>query len=424
MAVPPPASWIYAPLDIYSTNDSIYFTWWCGASADVVTGCTVTIYNSTGTAYTTDVTTQGEAYTWSFRRPVDTLGVTSGNHYTIMVYGYNTEGHGDAATAVVYFYDRPIVSVNYPTPNEVITELPLTVSWSVSDATGIARQYLWLHDSHDSTKLYKILLRDARTYRIDEASGVMTNGETYRLTIRVVNGVDLSSDTEVLFSTAWTPPASPTATVQVDEDAMAANITVSSGDGDGTEPATASLMVTRVSSDGTRWVVGSELAIGDTVTDPLPPLGMPFSYEVSAFTDAGGIATTTVPVIIETDCWTMNCGQNAELVQKLQYTPTSSWAMEHGGSSYHFADGGTGEGLPVFYPTDTRDQSGTLSYHEIDGNVVDTIRKRSMVYPVIWLRDPLGHRWRAHAVPSYTRELGPYWKISISWDAVRWKEAW
>ena len=321
-------------------------------------------------------------------------------------------------------YAAPAVVITSPASDgDTLDELPVVVTWTVTDPTGVSSQTVTLSD--DNGAVYSATVgNSARSLSIGSDAASIANLTTYSVTVRVTGGSGLATSAVREFGTDWAPPVSPTATVQVDEDAMAASVTVFSGEDSETAPETASLMVTRIGADGSRWVVGSELASGDTVTDPLPPLGVEYSYEVTASAATGATSTVTYTETIQTGCWAFNCSQAAALVHVLRHNPTSSWSMEHGGSSYHFADGGAGDGLPVFYPTDTRDQSGALSFHAIDSEDVDIVRDRSMAHPVMWLRDPFGHRWRAHVVPSYSREVGPYWKLSMRWDAVRWEEAW
>ncbi len=54
---------------------------------------------------------------------------------------------------------------------------------------------------------------------------------------------------------------------------------------------------------------------------------------------------------------------------------------------------------------------------------VDALYALLDAHPVGWLRDPFGHRWRAHMTPKDSRGLGEVWQLAIDWDAVRWQEA-
>ena len=108
----------------------------------------------------------------------------------------------------------------------------------------------------------------------------------------------------------------------------------------------------------------------------------------------------------------------------MRYNPDASYSLVQGGASYHFADGGAGGGRPVFYPTTDRDESGGLKFATVGSGDADRLRALCDRYPVAWLRDPFGHRWRARVKPSWSHGVGELWPLSISWEAVRWEEAW
>lgn len=189
-------------------------------------------------------------------------------------------------------------------------------------------------------------------------------------------------------------------------------------------PLTDTLMVVRVNPDGTRHVLADDLESGDSVTDPLPPLGVEYAYEVT------GIAATGVPSIpasipttITTTYWAMNFGTGAAEVVLARFNPKASYSVEQGGELYHFADGGEGDGLPVWYSTTERDVSGADTWDTLTHATADRLDALMRRYPVGWLRDPFGHRWRARMKPKFSHGIGKLWQVSVDWDAVRWVEA-
>ena len=425
MAVPPPASWIDAPKNVYATDGMVSLRWWCGGSQDVVTGCTLTVATSGATVYTTDVTAQSSTYEWRYNASMATLGMDTPGTYTISVYGYNGEGNGDAASATVKVYAAPVVSILSPADGEVVTGLPFTASWTASDSTGIAEQALYLYDSSLATLyLYRTLDGSARSFTFDVGDGTLANGNGYRLIVGAFSGVGLYSSDTARFTTEWMPPAQPTATVTTDPTDLSVSVTVFEGEGEGDEPATASLMVTRIGADGMRWIVGFELASGYTLTDPLPPLGVEYSYEITAVSNTGATSVTTVAHVVESRAWALNFGAAAGEVMTFAGNPKASYSLDQGGEAYHFADGGAGDGLPVWYGTTDRDESGTLSFDTVGPADTDRLRELCRQYPVGWIRDPFGHRWRAHVHPKISHGTGDLWAASVTWDAVRYREAW
>ena len=189
-------------------------------------------------------------------------------------------------------------------------------------------------------------------------------------------------------------------------------------------PETESVTVQRVNPDGTTWTVASNLPLGGTCIDPLPPLGVEAKYLATASAQSGATASETYGITIGGREWVLNFGNAAQEFTELLGNPQASYTLEHGGESYHFADGGTGCGLPVFYPTTDRDENGSLSFDDEMNASPDELRELCRRNPVAWLRDPFGHRWRAHVSPSTSHGVGRLWNMGIDWSAVRWREAW
>ena len=111
---------------------------------------------------------------------------------------------------------------------------------------------------------------------------------------------------------------------------------------------------------------------------------------------------------------------------KLRFNAKTDVSTTHGGESYHFADGGAGNGLPVYYATTDRDVSGKGSWDTVGHEDADRINALTLRYPVGWMRDPYGHRYRAHMRWSIDHGVPAtrVWSVSMDWDAVRFEEAW
>ena len=188
------------------------------------------------------------------------------------------------------------------------------------------------------------------------------------------------------------------------------------------QPMYDSVDVIRVNADGSTWTVASNLTTGDTVTDPLPPLGVDAVYKAVGKTSAGGMSEKLFMHGIPSTGWVLNFGDAAQETVGFIYNPQATMTLAQGGESYHFADGGMGGGFPVFYPTTDRDASGTLAFDTVLYGDSDRLLDLCRRYPVAWLRDPFGHRWRAHVRPSVSHGVGQVWPVTIAWDAVRFEE--
>ena len=119
----------------------------------------------------------------------------------------------------------------------------------------------------------------------------------------------------------------------------------------------------------------------------------------------------------------MNYGTGAAECVLARFNPKASYSMEHGGTAYHFADGGEGDGLPVWYGTSEREIGGSVTWDTLTQATADRLNALMLRHPVGWLRDPLGHRWRAHMTPKFSHGVGRVWQVAVEWDAVRWVEA-
>jgi hypothetical protein len=190
------------------------------------------------------------------------------------------------------------------------------------------------------------------------------------------------------------------------------------------QPTIESVDVQRVYADGTAWTVATGLTVGGSCIDPLPPLGVPVTYRATSSAASGSTASGEFTETFGGRDWVLNFGNAAQEHVEFIYNPQADLSLVQGGKGYHFADGGAGNGLPVFYPTTDRDYAGTLKFDTILYGDSDKVLDLCDRYPVAWLRDPFGHRWRAHVAPSVSHGVGQVWPVTLSWDDMRFEEAW
>lgn len=325
-------------------------------------------------------------------------------------------------------YAAPVVTITSPAVDGVeVSLLPITIAWEITDPTGVSSQSVRLYD--DDGMIYSVSVPSGTTaVTIGADDAQLSNGTEYRVGVIVTGGSGLSASATRIFVTDWAPPMLPTANVASDSETLGASVTVFAGEATGTlpsgTPATASLMVSRIGADGSRWVVGSGLASGDTVTDPLPPLGVEYAYEVTASAETGATASVTYTEYIRSRAWALNFGAGAGEVLMLYGNPKSSYGLDQSGEAYHFADGGMGGGMPVWYGLTDRDRSGSLSFDVVGPEDADRLEALCDAHPVGWMRDPFGHRRHCVMTPKVSHGVGQVWQLSISWDGVRWEEAW
>lgn len=187
-------------------------------------------------------------------------------------------------------------------------------------------------------------------------------------------------------------------------------------------PATSSLTVQRVAPDGSRWTVADGLLSGQQAIDPLPPLNVPYSYEVTASTEAGSAYTTIVEHTVDAGTkGAYNFGPAAAECLVTQFDFEDSGSADHGGELYHFA----GQELPLFYAVDQVDVSSDQSFHLIGRDIWERCRALFRKYPVCWARKPDGGRQRIAATASIdTKACSPVAEVSVSGDEIIFEEAW
>lgn len=317
--------------------------------------------------------------------------------------------------------DRPIVAITDPASDGTeVDDLPLTIAWDVTDVSGVSSQKVTV--ALDGDAVYtRTPATSARSLQVTRYDAAFEDGEAYTITVRVVNGYGLDTTAVRTFAIGWDLPSVPDITVDEGEGASA-SITV--GTGPGSTVPTESITVQRVAPDGSTWTVAAGLQDGDTVSDPLAPLGVDVTYRAIAYASSGASSASEAVANIRSSGWVLGFGDAAGEWLVLVGNPDASYSLEQGGELFHFADGGAGGGLPVWYGTTDRDEGGSLSFGTVGQHDSDRLRELARKWPVGWLRDPFGHRWRARILPSVKHGLGELWTVGIDWTAVRWREAW
>lgn len=403
----------------YKPTSQVSLSWTTGYS---VTSSTVDVYADGAHVSTQSATGAPMNYgiLWTWSATASTLG---GNGSTITVQATVTNVDGTSAPASVTFTvnDAPSVTLT-PAQGATVTGLPLVVSWAVDDPSGVSRQVLRIYNGQSvvyATDYTPALALDpAERSRTLFASDLLTpfeSGETYNVRITVTNGVSLSTTVTHAVGVSWTAPTPPTLT-GTEPDPATASVVVRA-----TAPL-CDIVVWRVIG-GARVVVAEGNASVEDV-DELAPLGVDVTYEAVA-TDAqtGTVSEVQTRIVrAESWAWAFNFGADAAEVVQIDGNPRASWSIDQGGELYHFADGGAGGGLPVWYGTTDRDEGGTVSFATVGPSTTDRLRDLCTAHPMGWIRDPFGRRWYAHMRPKFDYQGGNLWNVTISWDAARFVE--
>lgn len=360
---------------------------------------------------------------WSWSATASSIA-PDGSTVTIMVTLTNVTPETSAPATVTFgIYAAPTVTLS-PAGGATITGLPLTVSWSVTDPTGVSVQRLRITDDNGAT------IYDTRSvrYGVDSlspnarsvtlyASDVpsITSGTDYDITIDVTNGVGLATTVTHTVTVSWAAPTMPTLTgTEGDPDTASVSIVAQSPLND--------IVVWRVVGND-RFVVAEGNNRVEAV-DVMPPLGVDVTYEaVATDPQTGAVSDMQTRIVrVSTTRWALNFGEHAEELMLLYGNPRETYDLKQGGTAYHFADGGSGRGLPVWYGTTDRDVGGTTTFDTVLWHDADRLQELCDEHDVGWLRDPFGNRRRVHVSPKVSHGIGEVWQVTVSWDEMRWEE--
>lgn len=318
-----------------------------------------------------------------------------------------TSAEGSASFVVA---DPPSITL-VPAHGATIVSLPVNVSWAIDDVNGVSAQILEVTGGNVS--YYAELPVDARsaTLGVSELAGI-ENGESYDLWLTVTNGVGLTAIEHHVVTVDWRAPDKPEV-VTVTKAAVDESVTVELS----AEPDTTITLWRSV--DGERAMLGEGAGGSITYRDPLPPIGIEYSYDAVATYDQTGTVSEvlSVPEHIQDRAVALNFGTDAQHAVVLQYGQTLTRSATRGGELYHFADA---EGdLPMFYPTAELSETGSVSAVIFGKAKAKALYNLCRQYPVGWLRDPYGMVVRARLILTEEYDTGLAHRVTIEWAATR-----
>ena len=396
---------------------------YCSCSCDDAETITYTLREAAGDPVLFTVTSSQRAAAgygaWYYWLPTDQL--VNGTGY-VEVYATNSDGTSGTASFAFTVHLPPAVTVTAPAGGATISSLPMTVSWTASSDDGLSVLFVAIADGDGNLAYGSNPATWETSVSIGSDEIVLSDGVVYTVTVGARSGYGMDGSDAASFTVSWPKPAKPTVTAV--QDGLSVDLTVRKGAGGAA--ATDHLALMRYDASRDEWAtIADGLADGGSATDVLPPLGVPVTYRAIAVSAIGAsTASDDLVLTVDTASWAFSFKDGGALSTiALAYNPQASYSMGHGGDMYHLADGGAGGGLPVWYGTTDRDESGTLKFDTVMNGDADALRSAVMAHPVMWLRDPFGHRWRAHVELSYTHGVGQVWPVTLSWDAVRFEEA-
>lgn len=328
------------------------------------------------------------------------------------------DGWGEWCEPVEFdVYDLATVSFTSPVAGSTVDRVPVTVSWEASDETGVASQTVEVVGPDGAVVWSQTLRADARSLELGQHTAMPQNRSSYAVRLTVWGGSGLSVTAELAFSTLWSAPDLPSASVTYDR-AMAAHVTVSFGVADGL-PATTSVDCVRVLADGSTLALATGMADGESVIDRLPPLNAVCRYRLTAHSESGATSVRDVSAMARCADAVLNFGQDAAAYVRCAYNPSLSHSYSRSVEYLHFADGGESGGLPVAYGLDERDFSTSLSWDTRDFSAADELARTAYD---CWLRLPTGQRTRDGVSWSVDRSAPGLWSVSAKLTETVWEE--
>lgn len=381
-----------------------------------------------------EVTAGGSTTTLAISGATTTVDLSSyaetAQSVSVRVRTYGLYAAWGAWSDVVAFtaYVPPSATITAPsTDGAVERQLPVTIAWSAADATGISSQALRLFDGDGRQLRSWQLDGSATSFQLDRSTYLLTNGKSYSVTLNVSAGSTLQATASRSFAIDYLGPAEPTADIEWDEDSLVCSVTVGEGEDEtGELPHPTSFYVVRILPDGTEWLVADGLSSSQQALDPLPPLGVEFTYRVVAVAESGVETAGEFVALHEGDAWAFTFGHGAAETILLESNAEQSESISNVGETYHFADG-TSNGLPMFYGSFEMDVTLSWSFRLLrgyrDGDLHERLRRAARQYQTCWARDPMGHRWYVYCKWQVTQgKRSPVIDVSCSAEELRFVE--
>ena len=405
---------------------------------------------------TKTVTVEGGATTWHV--PVDVMSKPCTVTARVRTMGLHSSWGAWGSTQSMQVERAPMVVITSPAiDGATVDRLPLTVTWEVVDATGVASQLVELVDADGVTVVSERV--DGNSFSIGTDGTSLPDGTDWNLRVTAIGGSSIIASAERVFTVKYAAPAQPVASVVYDEADMAAHILVVGGATryvvEGTTlkgvmrsavggvemlgtvnvggglvslsglPDTESMSVSRVMPDGSSWLVASGLENGQRCVDPLPPLNADYTYAVTSFSPIGTSAQIDLPARFETGRVAFNWGLAASICESMRFDPSWSRKVSRGRKLMRFADGGEAGGLPLAYESEAVESGGRQRFTLLDLDQMRRLDRLAAEYSVCWYRDLYGGVRRC-AVDWDMSADSPYSVIKASADMtdVRFEEAW
>ena len=337
-----------------------------------------------GSSWSAAATLGGSATSWTDASPPS--GTAFYRVRTVGSAGLQSAWAASGAVSTYTDSDYPTVTVTGP--QSPVRDRPVELAWEVGGPDAVASQTASL--IVDGVVVEAAApSASARSHSFSAAG--LPDGGTGTFVVSATDTKGLTTAAVYAVTADYWPPAAPVAEVSYGEGGTA-SVSVSAGSGDETA-ATVSFDVVRVAADGAREAVASGVGAGE-VADEHPPLNVEYSYEVTAYSDAGKTATASVGALVESACGYVDFADGSHFA--VAYNLQCDESYERQGTSVDFAGDSP---HPAWYASADVAQSVSASFAVARADF-EALRGGAAGSDELWLRDGAGRVWHGH--PGWT----------------------
>ena len=380
-----------------------------------------------GTTWSTPVVVSGSSTTtslansWVVNSTVTWQMQTKGAH----------QDHGPwSPSSSFVVYQIPQVAITSPVAGSILADMPLGVTWSYSDVSGMQQQAIVQILSEEGTVLFSRTINgNASQAQITSGDYLPANNTVYQVKVSVRSTTSLVASTETTITTDYLEPAVPVPTLTIDRERACVSLGVFEGTTPGL-PTTVSLGIMRRRKDGSLLTLTNHVSSGTFVTDIYPPLDEELTYVFVAYS-ATGVAsmaeqTATIPSKMAAF---INYGEGLRQLAKVALDANWSKALTHSREVFESAGTTTEDAYPLVFYGASKQMSGTLAGTAIRASeLVDNLVLFNLISDVnalsewtgsVVLRLPFEEPFAAAVSISQSTDNQYLSSVSVSWERVR-----
>ena len=254
----------------------------------------------------------------------------------------------------------PQVTITSPISGSTLTNMPLMVTWNYSDSSGTQAEATLSLVNEAGVRVYTERILGATTsIEVSTAEFLPDNNSTYTLLLGVYSTSSLSAETTSILIISYVAPASPIGVIDVNHNLGSVSILAIAGV-DPLLPATIAVGIFRRRDDDTLLSLANWVPSGTSVIDPYPPLDVPLTYVIAAYTASGISASSEFKSIINSNFAAyINYGKSYAQIARIALAATWDQTTEH--TSEIVETAGLKDEYPLSFYGNAKKNQGTIT---------------------------------------------------------------